>query len=228
MSQESNLKILVEFIGKIVWPCSVLLLVFLLLPEVKLILQDMNLTNFKAGGVEIVFEKRGKEIEGQLNLAIKGRDIPDNESRITENLMAVVSEEKLVKLDGNRLLWVDDIPYGNRHIILALQAMGMRVLTAFNTDEAMEYLSSSQFDIVVTDMCRDPVELCRDEVSPKLAGYELLARMRNNKPLQLQPPVIIYSGSTKPEWEQEAREKGAFDRTNDPRVLLKQVIKAIE
>jgi hypothetical protein len=103
--------------------------------------------------------------------------------------------------EGRIVLWVDDRPRGNLHVINALERAGAWVILAESTDEAhsrLTGLGSKGPDVVITDMTRG---------SSRLAGLYLLQDLES---LGLPAHRIVYSTSREAE-EQEAqlRELGA-------------------
>jgi CheY-like chemotaxis protein len=114
------------------------------------------------------------------------------------------------------ILWVDDRPQNNVRERSALESLGMHVMIALSTDEALERLKLTHYDVVISDMGRPP---------DAQAGYTLLAEMRA---AGYSAPVIIYAGSGDPEHKKLAKERGAFGSTNGPRELVDLVVQAIE
>ncbi len=78
-----------------------------------------------------------------------------------------------------------------------LREDGHDVCTAEDTDKALEYAHTRNFDIVVTDL-----------VMPGASGVELLHRLRENYP---RTPVIMMTGGPTIETATEALKSGAFD-----------------
>lgn len=121
----------------------------------------------------------------------------------------------LRQVNGARVLWIDDRPENNRYEMLALQELGVSIETSGDTEEGLGKLRTDTYDLIITDMGRPS--------SPR-AGYDLLAAVRQSQPSL---PVIIYSGSDKPQHKREASERGANGATADPRELLRLVVTAL-
>jgi CheY-like chemotaxis protein len=117
---------------------------------------------------------------------------------------------------NSRVLWVDDNPDNNVYEMNALEALGVRFDTVTSTKEALERLTSSKYQLVITDYAR------RDD--PK-GGETLLADLHNIKDA---PPLIIYSSGWTPEREKDVKAKGAFGETNRPVELFQLAISALQ
>ena len=122
---------------------------------------------------------------------------------------------KSIALGKASVLWVDDNPNNNIYERRALSALGIEFDLATNTEEAMKLLREKGYNLVVTDFTR------RDDPH---AAYTLLADMNS---LPSRPPVIIYSSSSSPEFQREAKSRGAYGETNKPVELYDLVVSAI-
>src|SRR5262249_48189888 len=101
-------------------------------------------------------------------------------------------------------LWVDNKRENNVYERQALEALGIHVDLASDTQEASRKLSRKEYDLVVSDMERPP---------GKNAGYELLKQIRESGN---SVPFIIYAGSSPSQFQFEAENRGAQGSTNDP------------
>ncbi|APR78924.1 Transcriptional regulator, CadC [Minicystis rosea] len=113
------------------------------------------------------------------------------------------------------VLWVDDRPSSNMHVRRALEAVGLGIVPAATTEEALDLLAARPFDVVISDMRRPPDDR---------AGYTLLARMRERGDAT---PFVIYAGAAAAEHREEATQKGALGSTNRPRELVDLVLSAL-
>jgi CheY-like chemotaxis protein len=119
----------------------------------------------------------------------------------------------LRRLQGGRLLWVDDAPANNRLEVQALREMGVEIDTAISNAEAAAYARSRIYDLVISDIGRSsPLEDDR-------AGLELPSVLRA---AGRESPVAYYVG----EAEQPETESGepVFDA---PSELLAYAEKAL-
>jgi CheY-like chemotaxis protein len=112
------------------------------------------------------------------------------------------------RLAGKNILWVDDDAASVALEIQGFETLGARVQQRLNTNDALKSLEASTPDLIISDMGRHPDDR---------AGYTLLKAIRERG---LSVPVLIYSGSRKPEHVREALANGAQGATNDPEELL--------
>lgn len=93
------------------------------------------------------------------------------------------------------ILWVDDFPKNNSLIVEHLNKLGIDVVTALSTSEAMEALKSKPFDRVITDMGR-----IEGNVEVKAAGINLIRAIRKEFPdllvvVYCSPPAVAQYGA---------------------------------
>ena len=119
-----------------------------------------------------------------------------------------------LSLAHSRILWVDDNPENNVSERNALEQLGLQFTLALTTTEALAKMSERP-DLVISDFKRteDPS-----------AGYTLLKALRERGE---KVAFVIYSSSSSPELQAEAKNRGAYGETNDPRVLFDMVVKAL-
>lgn len=133
----------------------------------------------------------------------------------TKKIQEVARKASTLSLDETKILWVDDHPENQKYERKALGAIGISFVLARNTQEAISELASQRFNVVITDFKR---------ADDARGGYTLLDEV---KKLPNPPPLIIYTGSTSPELEAQARQRGAFAQTNLPQQLFSSVIDAV-
>ena len=92
------------------------------------------------------------------------------------------------------ILWVDDNHDNNRKERFELEKLGIKVLLAGSTKEAVEVLSNQPVDAIISDMSRNGLPS---------AGLELLQEIKAGGP---SIPVVFYVGVKRPELESEAME----------------------
>ena len=127
-----------------------------------------------------------------------------------------------------RVLWIDDLPEGNRFEIAALNKLQIEVLIARSTDEAMARIAADteDFDLVISDWNRPGEPKHSGEPAP--AGLRLLQRL---KAAHKTMPVVYYHGGFEPKLRKAraklARTAGAFGEAVLPAELLELVVKAL-
>ena len=114
--------------------------------------------------------------------------------------------------EAREVLWVDDCPENNVYERKTLEYYGINVTLALNTKQALHYMNTQRFSLIISDMARK---------EGPLEGYTLLNEVRKfNKTI----PYIIYSGSRSEDHTREALSRGAQGNTNDPTELVNMVI----
>ena len=141
-------------------------------------------------------------------------------SRKSKGQATVDSEDAIQKLrrmtqstNPTRILWVDDRPKNNAYERRAFEAVGLEVLLALSTDEALRRLSDDKhFGAVISDMGR--------KEGPR-EGYVLLDALRGRG---VTTPLVFYSSSNAPEHKAETIQHGGQACTNDPNELFEIVL----
>lgn len=133
---------------------------------------------------------------------------------IVNGVMSILSVS-----DRNRivtLLWVDDHPANNELEINAFEALGFRVRTTADTDNAMGILKSRRFDCIITDMTRGD----SDE-----EGYRLAQLIRE---FDRRTPIFLYTSSSTQEYRREAKLRGINDIADEASTLISLVTSACQ
>lgn len=102
------------------------------------------------------------------------------------------------------ILWVDDRPENNVYERKIFERYGLTFSLALSTQQALHYIEHNNFALIITDMGRK-------EGSQE--GYVLLKEIRKK---DKEIPFIIYAGSKKKEYVDEALRYGAQGCTNSP------------
>jgi CheY-like chemotaxis protein len=181
-------------------------------------LSNLSEFSFKGLGVE-ASAKRQQEAAAAVVAATAARAPADGAPAAVadprEVAAALPGPREQRRLQGAKVLWVDDRPNNNRFERQALEALGIDVELSLSTDDALDKLRRRPYDLIISDMGRpgDP-----------RAGYTLLDRLRSGGNLV---PYVIYAGSRAPEHVREAREHGAIGSTNRPQELVSMVTAAL-
>jgi CheY-like chemotaxis protein len=148
---------------------------------------------------------------------ISPRDEVSRESALKRASEIIKSEETQedIKRDRKRILWVDDRPDNNMYERNAMQAYNIDFDLALSTGQALAKIRNNKFDAIISDMGRPP--------DPR-AGYTLLEALRASGDLT---PFFIYAGSNAPQHRREALSHGAQGSTNNPAVLIADVLKSV-
>lgn len=96
----------------------------------------------------------------------------------------------LERISRGRILWVDDSPASIRLEVQALRALGVEIDTATSNEEAMQYATRRDYDLVLSDIGRAPPQ-------DPAAGLALPALLSGSGRAV---PVAYYTGyATSPE-----------------------------
>ena len=218
MVAAETLQLLTELLQAVSWPILVLVLVLYFGPALKEMLADAQEVKLSGAGFETTIKRQFKSgaLYG-LALAQKSGDAsPEELEREIENEAdeAAVSE-RTPAFENTRLLWVDDNPSNNVYERRALEEKGIRVTTSTSTEDALDRIATSEFDVIISDMGRPEGDR---------AGYDLLERKQE---MGDRTPFIVYSGSGEEEHRREARRRGALGATNRPQELFQLVRQAV-
>ena len=127
------------------------------------------------------------------------------------------------KIARAKLLWVDDQPENNIYPRSAKEAVDIQITLSKSTEDALEKVHSHTYDIIISDMGRQPLN--PQAPYDNRAGFTLLDKLRDQ---HIFTPFIIYAGSSSAEHQAETKRHGGFGTTNNPQMLLQMVIDAIE
>jgi len=192
--------------------------------------EDIGEFSINAFGVQATVKRKTKEATEALQAAAANRAMasgaagenakslnpPAAANTISVAAVAQSITPRVLRKAGEAIvLWVDDDPGFNVHERQALEAVGVEFDLAKTTEEALGLAAGRRYDAIITDMGRP-----RDN----RAGYTLLQKLREAGD---RTPVVVYSGSPKPEHRAEALEKGAFGATSRPDELFRLVLDAI-
>lgn len=213
-----------KLIEVIIWPGILIFVMVRFGTDLRDFFYNLSEASLKGAGFELFVKRKQAEAAVALAAATVSRsdDAQVSETEIKEakavaNLTAnTVTPQLLKQAEMSSILWVNDRPQCNVNERRSLQALGINLVLATSTEEALERIQKQHFDAIISDM-RRPGDI--------EAGYTLLDKLRaiaNNT------PYIIYAGSRAPEQLTEARERGAIAATSRPNELFKVVLSALE
>ncbi|GLV57515.1 response regulator [Dictyobacter sp. S3.2.2.5] len=224
---------IISLILGISWPLVALFLLAYLRVPIKKFIENMGEINLKAGPIETTVKKQTIEAAASLGAAAAVAEINEKsstnqdlaENKITDTDIArevaslinqIVTPQTLHKIQGAKILWVDDRPSNNYYEREALSALDIRFVLSNSTEDALEKLGKENFNLIISDMGRPP---------DAHAGYTLLEKVQK---LNRDIPYIIYArGGNSPEYQKEARRKGALASVSGPERLFEKVINAL-
>jgi CheY-like chemotaxis protein len=211
------LGIAVQLLGILVWPVLLLLLAARFREPITDFLRNISQLNVKALGVEAsVITKQREQAAAALGAAVVAKQGgtssgPSEAAEFKAITDAMPTPTAQQRLQHSHVLWVDDNPDNNRFERQALEALGIWVDTSTSTAGALARAQAASYDLIISDMTRDP--------DPH-AGYTLLGQLREGG---YQAPFVIYAGSSSPELTAAAQARGAVDYLSEPAKLVRLV-----
>ncbi len=204
-----------QLAAALVWPVVVVLVLVRFRGAIADFLGHLGEFSLKAPGVEASAKRQPREEAAVALGAATARASAEAGAESVADprdvAAALPSPRAQRRMQGSRVLWVDDQPDNNRYERQALEAFGIRIDLSTSTDDALERIQRRSYDLIISDMGRLP---------DARAGYTLLDQLRS---VGDQTPFIIYASSRDPKHVREAREHGAIGCTNSPQELITMV-----
>jgi CheY-like chemotaxis protein len=211
-----------KLVSVLAWPALVCFVLFRYGNAMGEFFASLSEFTIKAAGGELTAKRQKVEAAAALAAADASRsgmtgdaDRASNPREAVEVVADSVTPRVLRKTKGAVVLWVDDRPENNKYERQSLEVLGIRLLLATSTEEALAMLRNHRVDAIISDMGRPP--------DPR-AGYTLLDALRASGD---QTPYIIYAGSSAPEHKAEAISHGAIGTTNRAPKLFEYVLRAL-
>jgi CheY-like chemotaxis protein len=208
-----------QLLGVLIWPAVLMFFLIRFRAAIADFFANLGELSFRAPGLEATAKRQQVEAAAALGAAIVTR-APTDDTQATaadprDIAAALPTSRAQRRLQGSRILWVDDRPNNNRFERQALEAYQINIDLSTSTEEALEKIRQRSYDLIISDMGRPP---------DAQAGYTLLDQLRKTGD---KTPYVIYAGSRAPEHVQEARQHGAIGSTNSPQELVTIVTKAL-
>jgi CheY-like chemotaxis protein len=208
-----------QLIGVLIWPAALVFFLVFFRRSLRNFMADLGEFSFKAPGVEATAKRQEVEAAVALGAAEAARGPVGEESRpvvVPRDVAdALPSSREQRRLQGSRVLWVDDRPGNNVFERQALEALGIQIDLSTSTEDAIQRIRQRPYDLIISDMGRPP---------DAQAGYTLLDQLRKAGD---RTPYVLYTGTRAPEAVREAREHGAIGCTNSPPELVSMVTTAL-
>src|SRR5262245_44425715 len=167
----------IAYVKALVWPLFILAV--LLIFKEPIAQQFSRVTN-------VDVEPRTMKIAVALAIAEstggpeRAGTVPSVDSK---QIITTAESARSARLNGTKVLWVDDNPENNTYERQALSALGIEFVLVTTTEDALRELEAQKFGAIISDFGR------RDDPQ---GGYTLLADVTKTPG---HPPFIIYSGS---------------------------------
>jgi two-component system CheB/CheR fusion protein len=156
-----------------------------------------QLVDLHGGDIEVTSDGVGRGTEVTVRLPIWSESGHDQERRLPDG-------GSTARLEGVRILLVEDSADTGNATRLLLGGLGARVTLARNGLDALELVRTEEPDVILCDLRM-----------PKLDGFEFLRRLRTD-PGRLPIPVIAVSGFARSVDYQRTREAGFDGHVSKP------------
>ncbi|MEV4159147.1 response regulator [Nonomuraea dietziae] len=153
-----------------------------------------------------VVEVELTETERLLTKAVESSDQDETGPLVSRaDRQAVIRrlDHAAVYLKGGRILWVDDLPEGNSHLIALFRQLGMVVDEVTSTDDALVHIDRNGYDLVISDIHRE---------TDGQAGIKMLHAFRARG---ISLPVIIHAARFNPTLGVDPMIFGGTNRVDD-------------
>lgn len=205
---------LVTLLTALVWPTALVVCVLIFKRPLAAFLDNLSELSLKAAGVE-ARAKRGQVAAAAAVAAAEASRDRDQDDKGAGGLQDARDVAEVLpgrraqrRIEGSRVLWVDDRPQNNRYERQALEALGVRVDLSTSTESALEMAAEVPYRLIISDMARPP---------DSRAGYTLLDALSKKG---AHTPIVIYAGTASAAQAAEARAHGAVGQTASPRELV--------
>jgi CheY-like chemotaxis protein len=207
---------ILEGISALLWPCILILLVFLFKPAVAALIESAKSRKFslKIGGQELTMEEANAQQRTLIaDLQTQVLEIQKKIGGIDQPKATPLTVKTRDKGQRTLILWVDDQPKNNSYFVQQLSDMGFSIDLALSTSEGLRRFDREKYSIIISDMGR-----IEEGLYKATAGLELLKDIRVQS---LDIPFIIFCSSRKTrEHSSEAKALGVTSITSSPTELM--------
>jgi signal transduction histidine kinase len=147
-----------------------------------------QLVELHGGSVDVVSGGSTKGAEFTVRLPIRQRAVLENASAAAPALAGADARGPVPRLDGVKILVVDDDSDGRKMVAELLQAQGAIVVVSRGATEALSVVAEFRPDVMLADIAM-----------PGLDGYELQLRLRDVLPADQLPRAIALTAYARAE-----------------------------
>jgi CheY-like chemotaxis protein len=208
-----------QLIGDLVWPVVVVLCVLIFRRPMVALLENASELRLKAAGIEASVKREVAAAAAVTAAELTRKGTADGGFSVDDvrNIALVLPGLQVQRrIEGARVLWVDDHPRNNRFEREALEALGIRVDISTSTESGLAATAANPYRLIISDMSRPP---------DHRAGYTLLDALAKSG---VRTPVVFYTGSQTAAQAAEARAHGAVGSTASARELIAIVTSILE
>ena len=214
---------LIEALSSLMWPILAMAVVWFAREPISSVIKSWawRKSTLKVGDLEISVDEYNQQQRGLIadlqdkiiELENQVSELPKTKQAIEEQVI-VEGETKAIR----SVLWVDDHPQNHIQLIEQLNNKDVSVIQEGTTDDAISRLSTSEFDLIITDMHR--VEFGKVHHA---AGMELIKAVRER---ELSTPVVVFFGRSRKSadrYKDVAIRAGANLVTSSPTELMSAI-----
>jgi CheY-like chemotaxis protein len=231
MSAKEIVVFILQLLGILTaWPVILLIIILIFRHQVSQFLPDLAKRLKKADIAGSSFEFAEAAVNALKDTVESGlekfkdnpEELPSFLRKQLEKVPEASAPSKSVaqspSLSGRSILWVDDNPLNNAYEESFFRQLGATVTQAISTEQALNYLASNKYDLIISDVHR--VENGRSNPN---AGYELLEEIRRRK---IEVPFVFYTSSVARVSPERARlANGVADRAGKLRNLVIDILR---
>jgi CheY-like chemotaxis protein len=213
---------LAQLVEAVAWPGVVVLLLVLFRPQFAEFIRSLRSVDVQGAGMKMSLQSAAVAL-GAATVARTSR-APDTVHSLVDPraiTAALPDTRQQQKVQGSRVLWVDDNPQHDVWEKQALESLGITVDWATTTESALHMASRQHYDLVISDM-QHPQSATSTEMDPQ-GGYTLLDQLRQ---AGQQTPAIIYTLPATATVA-EALQHGATAVTTMPDQLVSATVNAL-
>lgn len=162
-----------QLVGVLIWPAVLVFFLIRFRHSLADFLGNLGEFSFKAPGLEASAKRQQVEAAAALGAAIATRAPAEGAPATTTDPRDVVealpTPRSQRRLQGKRILWVDDRPENNHFERQTLEALGVRIDLSTSTEEALQKTRQRSYDLIISDMGRPQM---RGRDTPCLTSFE--------------------------------------------------------
>lgn len=213
-----------KMVPQLLWFGLAAVAFYLLYPILLLLIESGGISKIGVAGVVVELTNVPGRRDDQIDAAKQGLMSSEDRKELTKRFHRLAD-----KTIGANILWVDDKhPQQNVRERRVLLAASMNVDLARSTDEALEWLRHSRYQVLITNLRRDndAKEPCTENApaSQAQAGCDLVKKA-HDRYQDAAPAMIIYTGRVNERLGTPAHASGI---TSQPAELFRLILNALE
>ncbi|HUS70188.1 MAG TPA: response regulator [Anaerolineae bacterium] len=222
-----------EILTACTWPLTLLLVLFLFRQQIRSLLPEVGqqlgkrLKRAEFAGTKLEFSEIAvSALQDAIETgAEEFKDQPDEFVGFVRKQVEKLPEIQTAThpasaptLTGQSILWVDDNPVNNVYESSVLKRLGVSIVFARSTQEALAFLQGDSYNLIISDVHR-----VEDGRSNPSAGYELLEALNQ---MNEDTPLVFYTGSVAR--MDRLRAQSAYGAADTPSACVNLAVHALQ